>query len=268
MKNEYIPIFYHADFLQDYKLYLRAKETDLFLSDVPYGIFANEKMLTIANNDPQINLHQLENVLDYILTKTGVAVIFCDFELLIRLKQSLSIFEYRYHFILEKSVAMPRGNTMPINNAEYLVVLKRRETKATDLYFDPYHGDHGKPYYKNNYNLENPLRKQTKRSIDINETGKRWIKTVIPVPNKCNLPKAERSSHKFQKPESLLRRMILIHSQPDSLVVDGFSGSASTLISAYKEKRRSIGFEIDENYYNEASKRIQIATNQMELQLT
>ncbi|NPE31460.1 site-specific DNA-methyltransferase [Methanococcoides sp. SA1] len=268
MNHEYIPKLYNGDFLKEYKNHLRAKETDLFLSDIPYGIFANEKMLTIANIDPVINLEKLEAVLDYILTKTGIAIIFCDFELLIRLKQSLRIFEYRYHFVLEKSVAMPRGTTMPINNVEYLVALKRKETKATDLYFNPYHGEQGKPYQKNNYNLENPLRKQTKRPMDINETGKRWVKTVIPVPNKCNLPKAERSSHKFQKPESLLRKMILIHSEPGSLVVDGFAGSASTLLSAYKEKRRSIGFEIDKKYYDEASKRIQITTNQMELQLT
>jgi len=264
MKDDYTPTLIHGDFFRDYKNHLKAKQTDLFLSDLPYGIFDKEKSLSVSNIDPVIDIEELENVLDYIVTVTGNVLLFCDFELLIKLKQSLQVFEYRYHYVLEKSLSMPRGNTRPINVIEYLAVFKRKTTKVSDIYFDPYHGDPGKPYAKKNVNLDNPLRRQMKRPVDKNESGKRWIKTVIKVPSKCNLPKTERSSHKFQKPESLLRKMILIHSQPGALVVDGFVGSASTLLSAYKEKRRSIGFEICEQYYLEAQDRIDKCTKQLE----
>lgn len=256
---------YFMEIFQIYKEYLKAKQTDLFISDIPYGIFTKDKSLPISKIDPVINICELEKVLDFCVTINGTVLLFCDFELLIKLKQSFQKFEYRYHYILEKSLSMPSGNTRPINNVEYIAVFKRKNTKVTDIYFNPYNGEIGKPYIKVNHNLENPLRKQQKKTTDKNESGKRWIKTVIQIPSKCNLSKLERSSHKFQKPEFILRKMIQIYSIPDSLIVDGFAGSGSTLLSAYKENRRSIGFEIDKDYYNESKERIKTQSNQLNL---
>ncbi|MCF7884973.1 MAG: site-specific DNA-methyltransferase, partial [Candidatus Marinimicrobia bacterium] len=52
---------------------------------------------------------------------------------------------------------------------------------------------------------------------------------------------------------------------PKALICDGFCGSGSTLIAAYKESRRSIGFEISEKWYKITRKRIKKEVNKIKL---
>ena len=51
-------------------------------------------------------------------------------------------------------------------------------------------------------------------------------------------------------------KAIKILSYKDDLVLDPFSGSGTTLVAAQLLGRRWLGFEISENYYNIAKKRI------------
>ncbi|HQR08860.1 MAG TPA: site-specific DNA-methyltransferase [Gemmatales bacterium] len=54
--------------------------------------------------------------------------------------------------------------------------------------------------------------------------------------------------HGCQMPEQLLARIIRICSHPNEIVLDPFSGSATTLVVAKKLGRRFIGFDISEEY--------------------
>jgi len=72
----------------------------------------------------------------------------------------------------------------------------------------------------------------------------------------------ERTAHPTQKPLNLLRDLIRCYSNQGDLILDPFSGSGSTLIAAYQEKRRAIGIEKDEKFYQESLKRVQAATSQ------
>ncbi len=123
------------------------------------------------------------------------------------------------------------------------------------------------PYTTRSTILTSPTRRHIKNSVSRNIDGKRWAHGVIEAPNKPNMPQSERSNHPSQKPELLLRQLIRGYSNPGDLVLDPFSGSGSTLISAYKEYRRSIGFEIENRYYLEAKNRIEIITKQQVLEL-
>ncbi|MEZ7746338.1 MULTISPECIES: site-specific DNA-methyltransferase [Prevotella] len=62
--------------------------------------------------------------------------------------------------------------------------------------------------------------------------------------------------HNAQKPLELLDKMILNSSKEGDVVLDTFIGSGTTAISCLNNKRNFIGFEIDENYFNIAIKRI------------
>jgi site-specific DNA-methyltransferase (adenine-specific) len=62
--------------------------------------------------------------------------------------------------------------------------------------------------------------------------------------------------HPTQKPLALIERCLLASTQPGDLVVDPFSGSASTGVAALSHGRRFIGAEIDPNYCKLASKRL------------
>ena len=62
--------------------------------------------------------------------------------------------------------------------------------------------------------------------------------------------------HQNEKPIPLLMQCLLKSSDEGGLVFDGFMGSASTAVPCMRTKRRFIGFELDEYYFDVASKRL------------
>lgn len=62
--------------------------------------------------------------------------------------------------------------------------------------------------------------------------------------------------HGCQMPEQLLGRIIRASSNPGELVVDPFSGSASTLVVARKLDRRCLGFDISADYVTRGTARL------------
>jgi len=245
----------HGDFFEEYKQ-INARSVDLFFADPPYGLFTDDKSMT-GVNDPEINIDLLNSALDYLVTATGTVLLFCNLDLLYKLKQGLTDFEFRWEYTAFKSNGTPAGSTRPLHNVEYIGVWKRKTSKATSLSFNPYEsGIVKEPYQKVNVNKQHSTRNMEKRDYDSNTTGKRYIKQSLEMTAKCNLPKDERTDHPFQKPEKLLRTLIRVHSNKEALVCDGFTGSGSTLAAACKEGRRSIGFENDRRWYDEAQQRL------------
>ena len=71
----------------------------------------------------------------------------------------------------------------------------------------------------------------------------------------------EYEEHPSQKPESLLNRIILASTNPKDLILDPFSGTFTTSAVAMKLDRKSIGIELDDDYFNEGIRRLK-ETNQ------
>lgn len=67
----------------------------------------------------------------------------------------------------------------------------------------------------------------------------------------------EKHLHPTQKPLKLIRRLIEASSNEGDIVLDPFSGAASTQISCIQLKRHYIGIELDEEYYKIGLTRIQ-----------
>lgn len=65
-------------------------------------------------------------------------------------------------------------------------------------------------------------------------------KDVLELPTTCN-GMGEKTPHPTQKPEELLRRLVLASSNPGDLIVDPFSGSGTTLVVAEQLGRRWLG---------------------------
>ncbi|MFC1785718.1 DNA methyltransferase, partial [Candidatus Neomarinimicrobiota bacterium] len=149
---------------------------------------------------------------------------------------------------------------------EFIIVFKKIDTKTSDLAWNPNRmAQGGQPYINKSNILNSPTRRHKKSEVLINESGVRWIHTIIEAPNKPNMPYSERTSHPTQKPELLLRQLIRGYSNQGQVILDPFAGSASALISAYKEKRRSIGVEVELKYYEESQARINRIIMQQEL---
>jgi len=248
-----------GDFFERYRE-IEGGSVDLFLSDLPYNLFDDQRLSGLPNDQP-LDLERLEGALDYLLTPTGQAVVFCDFDLLTRIKSEFGRYLTFKHFhVLAKSMAMPGNKFYPLNDCEFLAVCYRSGSKISDLTFNPFNGDRGEPYSKKNYDLNGcKIRHQHKPLKNVNYDGRRHIKTIIPMQSKCNLPAAERAGvdHPFQKSLKLCRQLVRTYSNPGDFVLDGFAGSASTLIAAETEKRRYCGFEIDERFYLEGLSRLE-----------
>ncbi|QQO38104.1 type II, N4M-methylcytosine DNA methyltransferase (group beta) [Staphylococcus phage vB_SauH_SPJ2] len=63
--------------------------------------------------------------------------------------------------------------------------------------------------------------------------------------------------HQNEKPLDLIKQCIMKHSNKGDVVLDGFIGSGTTAIACMSINRNYIGFELDEEYYNLASERIE-----------
>ncbi len=72
-------------------------------------------------------------------------------------------------------------------------------------------------------------------------------KDVIEIPTTCN-GMGEKTPHPTQKPEELLRRLILAASNESQVVVDPFSGSGTTLVVAEQLGRKWMGCDLSVEY--------------------
>ena len=76
------------------------------------------------------------------------------------------------------------------------------------------------------------------------------------MPTTCN-GMEEKTPHPTQKPEELLRKLILASSDEGDLVIDPFSGSGTTLVVAEQLKRHWMGCEISRGYNQWAIERLE-----------
>ena len=76
----------------------------------------------------------------------------------------------------------------------------------------------------------------------------------------------ENTDHPTQKPEKLIAKLILASSRPGDIILDPFSGSGTTAVTAYKLDRQFIGIEEEKEYAALAVKRLQIAEGNRQIQ--
>jgi site-specific DNA-methyltransferase (adenine-specific) len=107
------------------------------------------------------------------------------------------------------------------------------------------------------HSLKYPVHPQAESS-QFGNNGKRkdiWLphplgakpRDVLEVPTTCN-GMSEKTPHPAQKPEELLRRLVLASSNEGDVVLDPFSGSGTTLVVAEQLNRKWLGCEIAHKY--------------------
>ncbi len=82
-------------------------------------------------------------------------------------------------------------------------------------------------------------------------------KDVLEIPTTCN-GMHEKTPHPTQKPEELLRKIVLASSSPGDLVVDPFLGSGTTAVVAEQLKRQWKGCDLSGEYCQFAADRIEL----------
>ena len=80
-------------------------------------------------------------------------------------------------------------------------------------------------------------------------------KDVFDIPTTCN-GMGEKTPHPTQKPEELIRKLVLASSNPGDVIADPFSGSGTTLVVAEQLGRKWLGCDIKEEYNQWAIERL------------
>lgn len=90
-----------------------------------------------------------------------------------------------------------------------------------------------------------------------------WRNSVWKIPP----AKAKKVGHVAPFPEEIPKRLILLYSYPNEIVLDPFLGSGTTAVVAQNQDRKWIGIEIEESNCELATRRIRVAHAQLKLDL-
>ena len=71
--------------------------------------------------------------------------------------------------------------------------------------------------------------------------------------------------HPTQKPVALYKWLLNRYAKPGDIILDTHVGSASSLVACREKGHKYVGFEIDREYYNMASKRLKAAEQQVNI---
>lgn len=66
-----------------------------------------------------------------------------------------------------------------------------------------------------------------------------------------------KNPHPTMKPESLMRELVYLFTDPGDTIIDPFIGSGTTLVAAKRLGRKAIGIELEEKYCEVAARRLQ-----------
>ena len=242
----------------DFLTSLPAQSVDMVFADPPYNI-KKASWDDLGSQDEYINwsLKWLREA-SRILKQTGTLYV-CGFtEIIADLKRpAMDYFQKCKWLIWYYDNKANMGNDWGRSH-ESIICLR----KSTQFTFNI--DDIRIPY--NAHTLKYPSRSQSgKNSMFYNpETAKReWKpnplgakpKDVINIPTTCN-GMSEKTNHPTQKPEELIRKLVLASSNAGDTVVDPFSGSGTTAVVATQLGRNFIVNDINSEYNSWADARI------------
>ena len=222
----------------------------LVLTDPPYGTTCN-------NWDKSPDLDRLWIAIKSVLRTGGAAVMTSQtpFDKVLGVS-NLSWLKYEWIWKKTQATGHLNANKAPLKQHENVLVFS------------------GASLDKMTYNPQGVIRKIEERRINSSRPSSNYgsIPRHEYVNDSTNYPRDvleygpdPLKLHPTQKPLELMRYMVRTYSNPGDLVLDPFMGSGTTAVAGVLEKRNFIGFELDENYFNSANKRLQDLTGPFKL---
>lgn len=236
---------------------LETESVDLVFSDPPYNIkkadwdnFENQAAYI------QWSINWIEQAAR--ILKTTGSLYICGFsEILADLKHPSS-----KHFESCRWLVWNYRNKANLGNdwgRSHESILHLRKTDEFSLRIDNVRIPYG------NHTLKYPVHPQAETSHFSNgKNRERWTpnplgakpKDVIEIPTTCN-GMGEKTPHPTQKPEELLRRLVLAASDEGQIVLDPFSGSGTTSVVAEQLGRKWLGCDLNVQYNQWAIERLE-----------
>lgn len=232
------------------------KSIDMILCDLPYGILDvnNEttKWDTVIPFEPLWKEYKR-------IRKDNAAIILFGKQPFTTILNSSNIEEFKYEIIWKKHQATnpmcAKKRIMPIHE-NISVFYKEQSIYNPQMRY-------GHKCYNSYFNKDKIIGEIYGSTISSHRQcidGSRYPISVIEFKNNN-----ENILHPTQKPVALLEYLIKTYTNENMVVLDNCMGSGSTGVACINTKRKFIGIELDQNYFNIAKKRIEDRLKQQEL---
>lgn len=225
------------------------KEIDMILCDLPYNITANEW-------DKGLDLEALFKEYDRIVKDKGAIVLFGCQPFTTDLINACRKW-FRYSLIWEKNQGSDffNANKKPMRSHEDILVFCK---KGQPKYYPQMMK--GKAYSRPASYVFQPTTGKLMYCNKQNNKETRYPLTVLKF-------KKETGHHVTQKPVALCEWLIKSYTNAGDIVLDNCMGSGTTAIACLNTERRFIGWELNDDYYDIACKRVEDVENNKSTQV-
>ena len=212
---------------------------DAIITDPPYGT-------TACKWDSVIDFELMWEQLNRIIKPNGAIVLFGSEPFSSALRMS-NIKNYKYDWVWNKrmKVGMLNCKRMPLRQHEDLIIFNAKNVYNPQMTKGKFRNKKIQPTkdFQTYGQLKNP--------ID-NFNDDYYPSSIIEFSN----AKQKGKVHPTQKPIALMEYLIKTYTQENETVLDFTMGSGSTGVAAKNTNRDFIGIEMDDNYFNIATERI------------
>lgn len=244
---------YNGDCYELLKL-IPNNSVDMILTDPPYG-------QTPLEWDKSIDLNALWYHIKGICKPNACICIFAQEPFASHLRLSnLSWYKYDWYWKKERPTNIFQVKRRPAKYVENICVFY----KELPIYNQEKVVHEGKKV-SNSVNgfMTKTVSSNELKPVEYVDDGTRYQCEIL----KFNRDVRKENLHPTQKPVALLEYLIKTYTIKDQVVLDMFMGSGSTGVACVKQQRRFIGIEMDNNYFNIASSRIEKNYNEFSKKL-
>lgn len=232
---------------------------DAIICDPPYGKLNKNK----TKWDNIIPYDEMWDRLSKLSKDTTPIVLFGVEPFSSELRMS-NMSQYKYDWIWEKSNPSNIGNAnrQPMKYHENISVFYKKQCKYNKQMI-PRISKRIKQSQKTGYKFKNKTSEQNALAyieVDSNKYDANFKNpSSILKFNSLKHNSKEKVNHPTQKPSALMEYLIKTYTDEGNLILDFTMGSGSTGVACMNTGRRFIGIELDNNYFDIASKRIEEA---------
>jgi len=220
---------------------------DMILTDLPYNVTRNKW------DQQVIPLDLLWSGYKRVIKNNGAILLFAQGIFSAKLIMSNEKW-FKYDLVWKKGERVSgflNANRQFLRNHEQILAFYKNQPTYNAQFSEgePLHGK-GKKYLNkegvnNNYGYYDTTLPETRKG-----STQKYPKTVL------NFDKPHPAIHPNEKPVALLEYLIKTFTNEDEVVLDSACGSGSTCVAAKNLKRRYIGIEIDEKWYELSKERL------------
>jgi site-specific DNA-methyltransferase (adenine-specific) len=234
------------------------KSVDLILCDLPYNT-------TPLKWDCMIPFEPLWNAYKRVIKPKGAIVLFAQQPFTTKLISSnLEMWKYNWIWVKENGTNFLNSHYQPIKTTEDICVFGLGSTSPTTkdvhMTYNPQMREGFEPYTRDRGTRNpNAVTRSSIKRCTTNNDGTRYPTNLL------YFKRDKEKLHPTAKPVDLLRYLIRTYTNDNELVLDNCCGSGSTCVAAIREKRNFIGIELNDEYFNIASNRINSEMQQLTL---